>query len=285
VILCVGPNDKIQVITSIGRLFDVHVSGVDADSSSPSVMTMYRKNTAITTAATTDITAAPASGHVLNVKTINFFNKDTGPINITVQHTDGTTISVLWKGTISAFQGLSYVEGAGWNLMNPTMFINRNRSLAQQGGTTFTTETYLAGSDVIIPSPINPGVYYRAVIDTGKSSGGSVATTVNVKIGSGVIGDTTRLAFAWAAGTGVADTGVMTVEAMFRAGGASGTIQGRARWVTNLTNTGWTVSDKAKLVTSGAFDMTTIVGQRIGISLDPQGNFTTVQLVEADLVM
>jgi hypothetical protein len=90
-----------------------------------SIATSYRKNTALTTAATTDLIAAPGSGITRNVKTINVRNKDASVTQtITVQHTDGTTVVELFKGSISPGQVLQYIDGFGWDIAagSPSVF-------------------------------------------------------------------------------------------------------------------------------------------------------------------
>lgn len=111
-ILCQGPSDKIQVVTGSAALIDCHVSAMDYDGVTAA---SYRKNTAITTAATTDIAAAPASGVTRNIKTINIRNKDVVSCQITVRTTDGTTTVELFSTLLAPGQTLSYVEGIGWS--------------------------------------------------------------------------------------------------------------------------------------------------------------------------
>jgi len=115
VILCQGPNDKIQVVSSQSIAVDCHVSAMDYDGSNA---TSYRKNTAITTASTTDISVAPASGITRNIKTINIRNKNNSTNTIiTVQHTDGTTTVELYRNVVGPGQTLQYVEGVGWSII------------------------------------------------------------------------------------------------------------------------------------------------------------------------
>jgi hypothetical protein len=62
-LLLTATTDKLQLVTGSAATVDVHASYVDASQANPPVVqgdTMGRQNTAITTAATTDIVAAPA---------------------------------------------------------------------------------------------------------------------------------------------------------------------------------------------------------------------------------
>lgn len=115
-ILLTSTSDKLQVITGSAVTTDVHVSWIDSNAAGTTI-TPGRTNTAITTAATTDVVAAPASGIARNVKKFNLRNKHASQVNtITVQHTDGTTVVELFKAVLAAGEVLSYVEGIGWDI-------------------------------------------------------------------------------------------------------------------------------------------------------------------------
>lgn len=115
-IILTATTDKIQVITSAAATVDVHVSAMDFDGTT---VTPQRTNTAITTAATTDIQAAPASSHQISVKTINIRNKHASTsTDVTVQFNQNATLFELYKTTLLAGNELSYVEGIGWFLYN-----------------------------------------------------------------------------------------------------------------------------------------------------------------------
>jgi hypothetical protein len=105
-------TDKIQLVTSAAGTVDVLASWVDNNAG-----TIDGDSTAsaITTATTTDIVAAPASSVIRNTKTINVRNKHASNSNtVTVQWTDGTTTVELFKLALAAGEVLTYVEGIGW---------------------------------------------------------------------------------------------------------------------------------------------------------------------------
>src|SRR5215471_4228600 len=113
-ILCLGPSDKIQLISGSAVALDCHISAMDYDGTTA---TSYRKNTAISTAATTDLSAAPASGVTRNIKTVNVRNKDASQYcTVTIQHTDGSTVVQLYQISLPPGQTLVYVEGIGWSV-------------------------------------------------------------------------------------------------------------------------------------------------------------------------
>lgn len=111
-LLLTSTTDKLQVVTGSAVTVDVHASWVDYTTSA---VTPGRTNTAISTAATTDVVAAPAASTYRNVKTLHVRNRHaTSSVVVTVKHTDGTTAVELFSYTLLAGQILSYVEGAGF---------------------------------------------------------------------------------------------------------------------------------------------------------------------------
>src|SRR5437879_1299685 len=111
-IILASTSDKLQVISSAAAALDVHASWLDNASGTVS---SNRTNTAITTATTTDVVASPASGVQRNLKTLNIRNKHaTVSCDVTVQHTDGTTIIQLHKVTLTPGMALQYIDEAGF---------------------------------------------------------------------------------------------------------------------------------------------------------------------------
>jgi hypothetical protein len=110
-------SDKLQVITSAAVTVDVHASWVDNASGS---FTAGRTNTAITTAATTDVVASPAASTQRNIKNVNIRNKHASSSNtVTVQHTDGTTVAQLFSYTLLAGEEIQY-DDEGWQVFDAT---------------------------------------------------------------------------------------------------------------------------------------------------------------------
>jgi hypothetical protein len=105
-------TDKIQLVTDQAVALDVHASWMDL---SAGAVTPGRTNTAITTAATTDIIAAPGASTQRNVKNVNVQNKD-GSLSctVTVLFNQNATLIQLFKVTLLAGEVLEFVEGIGW---------------------------------------------------------------------------------------------------------------------------------------------------------------------------
>lgn len=112
---------KIRLTTGQAITVDVHASYVDLASG---VATPGSLNTLFTTATTTDIVAAPASGAIRNVKTLNVRNRHataTVDITIYIDITTGTTLVELLKVTLGPGQTLVYIEGVGWYTYTPAL--------------------------------------------------------------------------------------------------------------------------------------------------------------------
>ena len=113
-LLLTSTSDKIQIITGEARTIDVHASFVDYNGTT---VTPGRQNTAISTAATTDVVSAPGSSTQRNLKTLNVRNKDVSTATITVQHTDGSVVPELYKVSLPANSEFQYVDGLGWMML------------------------------------------------------------------------------------------------------------------------------------------------------------------------
>jgi len=117
--LLLSNTSKIQVVTSAAVTVDVQASHVDVVIATGVVTPNAPTNTAITTAATTDVVASPASGSSRSVQAINVRNKHASSANgITMLHTDGTTVVELIKATLAAGEQLAYEDSRGWQVID-----------------------------------------------------------------------------------------------------------------------------------------------------------------------
>lgn len=116
-------TDKLQAITSTAATVDVHGSFTDI---SGNVITFGKQNTALASAATTDIVASPQSGIVRNVNTLHFRNKDASlSVDVTVQFNANGTLFELHKATLATGQSLEYIQGIGFFLIQSTAKLNK----------------------------------------------------------------------------------------------------------------------------------------------------------------
>lgn len=133
-------TDKIQLITSAAISVDVHASYADHTTATDDV-NANRQNTAITTAATTDIVAAPGAGVVRNVKTLHIRNKHaTTSVDVTVVYNANATLYELHKVTLRSGETLEYIEGIGFFTITAvdSAIVRTKKLLADQSNSTVT---------------------------------------------------------------------------------------------------------------------------------------------------
>lgn len=115
-IILASTTDKVQLVSAQAVQLDVIVSYIDCSSASPPVIDAPdRQLTAITTATTTDILAAPGASKRRNVKEITVRNKDmsTSCVVTIVLDANGADYEAI-KMTLYAGETLEYVEGIGF---------------------------------------------------------------------------------------------------------------------------------------------------------------------------
>lgn len=104
--------DKIRLVTNVAVNVDVHASFADLNAGA---VTPGRKNTAITTATTTDIIDPPASSTYRVAKRLMVKNKSAiTNVTVTVIHTDGTTAIELYSAELGPGAMLHYAEDLGF---------------------------------------------------------------------------------------------------------------------------------------------------------------------------
>lgn len=121
-ILLTNTTDKLQIISGQAGALDVHISYVDLTSAG-AWSGAGRQNTAIVTAAATDVLAAPGVSVIRNAKTINVRNAHaSNSCDVTVLYNQNGTTFTLHKVTLRAGEALEYIEGVGWYLLaTPTV--------------------------------------------------------------------------------------------------------------------------------------------------------------------
>lgn len=284
-LILAATTDKIEAVTSTAATLDVHVSYADL---SGGVVTPDKKNTAISSATTTDISGSPASSTVRNLKALNIRNKD-GALasDVTIRFNQNATTFELYKTTLLPGEVIQWVEGVGFQKLSPYAQLLINESTANQGAG-FSSDTYLTGSNITIPGGLPVvGTVYRLWVDVAKTNVGTGAPTFTVRVGTaGTTADTARVTFTFGGGTAAADVGVMEAICVFRTvgSGTSAVLEGSARFVTNLATTGLSNAVKALQVTSGGFD-STVANSIIGCSYSGGASAShTVQQVRAELI-
>lgn len=108
----INTSSKIQVITGSAVNVDVSASWLDHTTLAVTPGGLLTK---ISTAATTDVVSAPAASTVRNVKSLYITNiHAASSVVVTVQHTDGTNVALLWTGTLLAKEQLSFTDVGGF---------------------------------------------------------------------------------------------------------------------------------------------------------------------------
>lgn len=157
-------------------------------------------------------------------------------------------------------------------------------------GAGFASDTYLAGSRILIPANYpKVGTRYRLVLAVSKTGAGVAAAVFTVRYGTaGAIGDNSRFVFTFGIQSGVIDTGTFELYMHFRVAGAVAVLAGFARCLHHLAATGLTTTGAAGNgiiipAPSSAFDATP-ANSFIGVSLNA-GSLAvwTVSVVEAEL--
>ena len=294
-LLLTGTSDLVQVITGSAGAIAVHASWVDNASGT---ITPGRTNTAsITTAATTTVVGSPAASTQRNVRLLSVLNASLTVANaVTVQHTDGTNVEILWKGTMKVGESVSLNEAGDFVYANAqgievVASTNGNMLFANSASTVsagFAADTYLAGSGVTLPGGVNnAGVQVEWVFDMVKTAAGTAAPALNIRFGTaGTTADASVCAMSFAAGTAAVDTGLFTVKATFRSAGSGTTavIVGTAMLDHSLAATGITstgASGYGQITTIGGGFNSTPAGSIIGLSFNGGASFSgTCNLVQ-----
>lgn len=111
-------TDKLQLTTSAAGSVDVLAFWVDRDQSSGAVGAANRQLSAIVTATTTDIVAAPGASTTRNVKQLHIRNKHASLSNdVTVIFDANGTDYEIHKVTLRPGEALEYVEGVGFYVL------------------------------------------------------------------------------------------------------------------------------------------------------------------------
>lgn len=116
-LLVEGTTDKLALVSDSTATVDVYAAFVDwaAGVATPKAPQL----TAITTATTTDIVAAPGSSIVRNIKTLHIRNKHaTTPVTVTINLNRSGTLNELYRVFLSPGDSLEYVEGVGFFLLS-----------------------------------------------------------------------------------------------------------------------------------------------------------------------
>jgi hypothetical protein len=275
-LILTNTTDKIQVTTGTAADVDVHASWSDAPTPilTSSSVTPGRTNTAITTATTTDVVAAPAASTVRNVKTLHIFNKDTADTtDVTVIYDQSGTDFTIHKATLAPGEALEYVEGIGWYEIAASTAAISSAAATTSTIASHSADTYYLGMSCTASGTtrLQAGSMFRWKFRTNKTAGTATPTYI-IRYGTaGTTADTARVTLTGAAQTAVADEGWVEIDAAFRTVGASATIVANHALFHRLGTTGLSVTAANVFMTpvvSGTFD-SGVANSIIGLSVNP----------------
>jgi hypothetical protein len=268
-------TDLLRVITGSNADLDCIVTYMPATQASPPVPDWPQTQfTNITTATTTTILGAPASGKINKIQEVSIVNTHAS-VSTTVRVIIERTGPVNWDCfntiTLQPGESLTFTRGLGWfynkgQISLPAGATNKLTGVDQALGT---SDVYLASSPLTLAALGVPTIgrcyHWRFVVT--KTAAGTATPIIIVRVGTaGAIGDSPKLTFTWGAGTAAVDRAEIELEAMFIQVGASAILRGKANATTNLTTTGWSNAVKVlQPADSGTFD-SGVANSIIGLS-------------------
>lgn len=289
------PNttDKLQLVTSAAATVDVQANYVDAAASTLAASGAGRQNTAISSAATTDVLAAPAASTTRTAKQITVRNKDASlSCDVTVLYNANGTTFELHKVTLQPGWMLMYIEGIGFftNTITAARGGLKNVSVADQSiGASVTA--YITGSGILLPASgsLIAGMVLRWTLHVAKTAAATATQTLAVRFGTGQsTSDTARNSFTLDTETAAADEAIYEVFATIRGPITSSCIvEASCRIDDNLSTTGFSNTARKSQIrqaTSSAFNITP-AGTYAGLSIATGASHAlTVRQVHAELL-
>lgn len=262
----VNTTDKLQLITSTAAALDVVASWTDY--SGTSTFSPGRSLSAISSATTTDVVAAPASSTTRNIKTVTIRNKDASLSSVvTAQYNANGTLYEIDKRTLNPGDQLQYLEGVGWFTTRNTNSPLANASVSDQ--TITAADAYVTGSGISFVGRIQAGSWFHWRICVTKTNASTATPIFNLRVGTAVsTSDTARATFTGPAQTAVVDVAWIDALAIVRTIGASGVLEVNLRLTHNLSATGFAnIAALAFDATTASFDLT-VAGSVMGWSFN-----------------
>jgi hypothetical protein len=229
-ILLTSTSDLIQVITGSALSTTTHVSWVDLISTT---VTPGRTNTSWSTASTQTVVGSPASSTSRNVKSLVIRNADASSSNtITVQHTDGSTVAVLYKCTLLAGCSLVYSENDGFTVMDSS----GGRSISPSLGRLIKVNVLTSGTGATFTTSASTNSIMVELVGGGGGGGGcSSVASAAAAAGGGGCGGYAKKYFSVTPNTGYTYTVGAAGNGSSGAAGGNGTASTFAVGATTVT--------------------------------------------------
>jgi len=174
-------SDKLQLITAASTAVHVQASWMDLNTSTGAV-TPGRTNTVIAAAQTSDIVAAPGASTTRNIKHLSVHAVG-GAQQVTLQHTDGTTVVKIINPTLGADEHLIVNDGAGFQILDASGAV---KVIAPSASGRFLKQTiYVTGSSATHTMQAGCLTVQIELIGQGGGGGGASFSSPNMGFGAG----------------------------------------------------------------------------------------------------
>ena len=257
-LMLANTTDKFQLVTDAAVSVDVAAFWADYNGST---VVPGRSLTAISTATTTDIVAAPASSTYRKLRAATIRNHSASSVvGCTMLYNANGTTYELYAVTLRPGETLEWIEGVGFFTLGAKNPVGPNVSTADQSiGASATA--YLTGSAIVFPANPTIGTVLRWMVQVTKTAAATATETWSIYFGTnGTTADTARNTFTGDTETAAADDALVEVLLTIR-GPISASCIAQATWMMadNLTTTGFSNTARkaqVRLSTSSAFDVT-----------------------------
>ena len=226
-------------------------------------------NTAYTNRITSLTTTGSSGAATLVSNVLNIPNYTLAGLGgVSTSRTISTTAPLTGGGDLSADRTLSitqattstngYLSSTDWNTFNNKSLLVYDNSTGTQS-IPANTVTYITDSQISTAS-IKAGSVVTWNISVTKTAAGTAAPAWTVKFGTAIsTADTTILTFTGAAQTAAVDTGMITIQCIFRTvgSGTSAVLVGHYSLTHQLATTGLSTGGGGAISTSAGFNSTT----------------------------
>lgn len=125
-IFLANTTDTLQLVTSAAGTLDVQCNFVEAVKSGGAVSDLNNQQTAITTATTTTVLAAPGASNCRTLKQMTVRNKSaTTPTDVTVLFNANATTYEIYKCTLDTGATCEYLDGVGFYTLAATAKLDK----------------------------------------------------------------------------------------------------------------------------------------------------------------
>ena len=189
-LLLTSTADIIRIVTNSAATLDIHASWVD---NAAGTITPGRTNTAIASAATTTIVAAPGASTQRNLQSLIAQNRDAALADtITIQHFDGTVSADLFTTVLAAGEHLEWLDGQGFKV-----FDNRGnlKTMINVAGRWLKTTALISGTSITTQNDTRV-IHLRMWAGGGGGGACTTAVTNSAAAGGGASGGYAEKTFA-----------------------------------------------------------------------------------------